>query len=400
MQPKVNNQIALLAPEYASSVDDILQNIDMSQALTTYTVESFETGVNIAIIPIHGYLAHRSNFHINGYYTGYDFINAAIDAAEADDTIDGVVFDIQSGGGMVNGAFESSDRIKAMTKPNIAIVDASAYSAAYLLASAANMITVPKAGGVGSIGVVTMHVNMSKAYEDAGYEVKMLYSGEFKVDGNPFEALSEAAQKRIEGRLDKSYNLFVDAVADGRNIEASVVRDTKAGLYDADSAVEVGLVDMVMAPVEAYAMFADKLLNDNNGGIGMSANTQKQEDKASTPEGATVEVVVDATAMKQEGAVNERNRIKAIMGSDEANDRSTLAAHLAYDTDMSVEAAIGILGNSATETVKAEDDSQGFGAAMDATGNPNIEAEDSAGDTGMSDSDSILADLNTATGVK
>lgn len=40
-----------------------------------------------------------------------------------------------------------------------------------------------------------------------------------------------------------------------------------------------------------------------------------------------------------EGATAERVRVKGIMGGDNAKGRESLAAHFAYDTDMSVEAA-------------------------------------------------------------
>jgi hypothetical protein len=45
------------------------------------------------------------------------------------------------------------------------------------------------------------------------------------------------------------------------------------------------------------------------------------------------------TLMSTEGATAERTRIKGIMGGDSAKGRESLAAHFAYDTDMSVEAA-------------------------------------------------------------
>jgi ClpP class serine protease len=43
-------------------------------------------------------------------------------------------------------------------KPIHAILTENAYSAAYAIASAADRISVPRTGGVGSVGVITMHL--------------------------------------------------------------------------------------------------------------------------------------------------------------------------------------------------------------------------------------------------
>jgi hypothetical protein len=48
----------------------------------------------------------------------------------------------------------------------------------------------------------------------------------------------------------------------------------------------------------------------------------------------------------KEGATAERARIKAIVSSDPAKNRQALAHSLAFNTDLSVEAAIAVLGDS------------------------------------------------------
>jgi signal peptide peptidase SppA len=404
--------VLLIDPAHAIEIGNQISHVDAANMVESYTVKTMNGSANIAVIPIHGYLAHRSMGHYPGYYTGYGFIDNAVTEAENDPNIDGVIFDINSGGGMVSGAFESAALIRNMKKPNVSIVDDSAYSAAYLLASATGHIFVAKTGGVGSIGVVTMHVDMSKAVEEAGYKITMLFAGDHKVDGNPYEALGADVKQRIESKLDVSYNLFVDAVATGRNLDTMAIKNTEAATFQGDGALEVGLVDTVMSPLEAYTVFAEELSKGTYGGINM-AQEQTQVDasnQALNPQGVTTPVVastqeaavtVDAVAMKQEGAVAERTRIQGITTATESEGRKELASHLAYDTAMSVEDAIGIMAKSAKEPT-VEGSSNHFDTAMNGE-NPGIEASDSDSDTGateMSAAEQITADLNRATGIK
>lgn len=367
-----------------------------SVALRVYTGDSvlaegrpYRLKGDVAIIPVHGYLGHRSSMHIPGLFTGYDYITSLVETALADDSVAGIALDVNSPGGMVSGAFEAADVIKAAIeqKPVWAIVDSSSYSAAYLISSGATKIVAPKAGGVGSIGVVTMHVDVSKLYESWGIKVTMLYAGEYKADGNPFEELSDEVKTRIEARLEQAYNLFVDAVAVGRNIEPDVVKGTKAGTYQGDSAKDIGLIDAVMSPASAYAAFAN--LDTKIGGHNMS----KIEEKQATD--AKVVDAVDETALKNEGATTERERIRGIVGSDEAKGRSGLAEHLAYETDMSVADAEKLMAASSKSEDKID---KSFIDAMNDSDHPEVGAEEQSSEDEASEVDTIVANWHGMSG--
>jgi signal peptide peptidase SppA len=352
---------------------------------------SYRMRGNIAVIPVHGYLAHRDEGHIPGMYTGYDYITNLVDAALADDDVHGIVLDVDSPGGMVNGAFEASDAIRAAAqiKPVRAIVDASAYSAAYLLASAATDIVVPRTGGVGSIGVVTMHVDMSKYLEDQGFKVTMLYAGDQKVDGNPYEPLTADVKSRIESRLNQSYNLFVNTVADNRGMETDAVVSTQAGVFQGEAGKQIGLVDAVMPPSAAFTAFAQELVKRT--GVNMS-NENKSVEMAASEQ--TVDAAVEAKA-------SERQRISAILGSDEAKGREAMANHLAFSTDMNVDAAIGMLKVAPKqEAPKASTEAAGtsFVDVMNNTEHPAVGSDDMAESGELDVVASIVSDYKRFTG--
>jgi ClpP class serine protease len=86
-------------------------------------------------------------------------------------------------GGEVSGCFDLVDAIYAIRgkKPIWGILNEYAYSAGYAIASACDYVTVPRTGGVGSIGVITMHVDMSKAIDSAGLKSPLSITENIKL---------------------------------------------------------------------------------------------------------------------------------------------------------------------------------------------------------------------------
>jgi len=327
---------------------------------------AFASGM--AIIPVHGTLINRFN-GTWGFVTGYDYIRGAFDAALADPAVQGIMLDVDSYGGEVHGCFELSDHIHAMRgkKPVRAMVNANCYSAAYATASAADNITVTPSGGAGSIGVVTMHVDYSKALEEAGISVSFIYAGKHKVDGNPYEPLPDGVRADIQTRIDATYQKFVATVARNRGIGEAAVRATEARCYTADDAKAKGLIDAVAPPKAAFAGFANELSGSPSQEFDEMSTTENKQTATAADESAavtspTVEAAapaVEAAAPAAEAAApaagpSEKDRIKAILSCDEAKDRADLANHIALNTDLSVEDAKGILAASPAAGAAAE----------------------------------------------
>ncbi|MEX3635964.1 S49 family peptidase [Paraburkholderia sp. BR14320] len=216
----------------------------------------------VAIVPILGTLVQKSGYlHPFSGLTGYDGIRANLSLALDDDSVRGILLDIDSNGGEVSGLFDLVDAIYHARgrKPIVASLSEVAYSAAYALASAADFIAVPRTGGTGSVGVVCAHVDFSKALSNEGVAVTLIHYGARKVDGNEFNPLSKEARTRIQASVDEMGELFVNTVARNRNMTPAAVRDTEAGLFCGAAGVEVGFADAVMAPDEAFRSLLDEL---------------------------------------------------------------------------------------------------------------------------------------------
>jgi signal peptide peptidase SppA len=217
-------------------------------------VYSVEEG--IAIIPVEGTLVQKLGFlqPFSGM-TGYDGLRECFLDALQDPDIRAIVLQIDSPGGEVPGSFTLADTIYAArgTKPIWAILDEGAYSAAYLLASAADRIVAPCTGGAGSIGVIAMFADLSVALSNAGIRINIIQFGARKSDGNDFEPLPRDARANFQAQIDALGEMFVETVARNRGITANAVRDTEAATFLAADAEKLGLVDAVMSPDAAFA---------------------------------------------------------------------------------------------------------------------------------------------------
>lgn len=216
----------------------------------------------VAVIEVRGTLVQRNgNLKPFSGMTGYDGLREQLDRALHDPSIEAVVFDIDSPGGEVAGCFDLVDAIyeARAIKPLWAVLDESAYSAAYAIASACSTITIPRTGGAGSIGVITMHADFSRAIANAGVNVSVITHGASKADGMPELPLSPGGRARIQSDIDALGALFIDTVARNRSLAPGKVRDLQAGTFLGAQAVELGLADNLAPPDQALGALLDDL---------------------------------------------------------------------------------------------------------------------------------------------
>ena len=216
---------------------------------------AYDVVQGVALIQIEGTLvAKLGTARPSCGMTGYDGIRTNLLEAVSDRMVKAIVLDIDSPGGEVAGCFDLVDLIAHIRqiKPVYAILTEVAYSAAYAIASACTKIFQPRTGGAGSIGVVTMHVDMSQALSKDGLTVTFIQFGAKKTDGNPYQQLSAPAAERIQAEIDRLGLIFVETVAKNRGLDANAVRDQQATTFHGQDAVTAGLVDQISAPDAAF----------------------------------------------------------------------------------------------------------------------------------------------------
>lgn len=342
----------------------------------------------VAVIPIHGMLINRFGGSW-GWVTGYQYISKMSMMADADPDVQLIVYDINSGGGEVSGCAEAGAIIAAMETPTMGIIDSRCYSAAYWLGSQVDKLVSTPSGGAGSVGAMTMHIDVSELMDSIGMKVTLMYAGKHKVDGNQFEKLGADVKEKTEARLEEIRQDFAETVAEGRGITLESVLATEADCYTAEQAVELKLIDAISDPsaeiLTAMSRMADGYdpfdENDDEEDDMSTAVNKNPNPKAETQ----AEAPVDAKTIELES----RARMKAINTHANASAQSDLASFLAYDTDLSSEMCCAILDKvtapaapapvEKAETdptkngTKAENDgTKTFAEAMDTTKNPEI----------------------------
>lgn len=214
----------------------------------------------IAHIEIEGSLVNKGRWIGKSCgMTSYEAIGVQVSDCANDDSIKGVLFEVDSPGGEVDGAFDIAEQIFELSqiKPTIAVLTDHACSAGYLLAAAARQIIIPSTGYCGSIGVISMHVDVSAWLAKEGLKVTILKAGEHKADRNQFEALPEEVLQRELLELEELRLQFAETVARFRvgrlTVEAALA--TEAGVYRGEKAVAAGLADAVERPSQVLAAF-------------------------------------------------------------------------------------------------------------------------------------------------
>ena len=359
----------------------------------------YEVRARSAVIAVTGSLVNRGSWiDADSGLMSYDAIARALAAALDDPEIEQIILDVDSPGGEAGGVAQLAGTIRAVNaqKPVTAVVNDTAASAAYWLASAAGRIVISPTSALGSVGVVWAHVDNARALEKEGRRVTLIHAGAFKTDGNPYGPLPEEARARIQGEIDALYDVFVAAVARNRGLDEADVRATEAGIFIGRAAIDAGFADAigsldevigdVAAPAPGGALQGPGLA----GRKGEMMSKPQESNKAPVPaasKAAPETAKTDKTAIPQtldqtlaqaraRAAEEARARIAAILEAKEARGRDHLARELAFGTDLSAEAAVRILA-AAAKDAPGKSASLDLAQAIARTGLDNaVEADD------------------------
>jgi len=207
-------------------------------------------GGAVAVIPIYGVIAPRANMMTDfSGGTTFEALTTQLHEALANKTIKTIVFDVDSPGGNVAGATEFAREVmRARTKkPIIAQAQYLMASAAYWVMACATEIVAAPSAKIGSVGVYSIHEDLSKMLEMEGIKITYISAGKYKVDGNETEPLSKEALARIQAKVDDPYARFKTDVSKGRGVPLADV-DAGYGEGDtvsADEALRLGMIDRI-----------------------------------------------------------------------------------------------------------------------------------------------------------
>lgn len=217
------------------------------------------TGVGgVAVIPMRGVIGPRMNLlsEMSGG-TSFESLTQAVNAAAADKDIETIVLDIDSPGGSVAGATEFAHTLMAIRakKTVIAHGNFNIASAAYWAASAATKIYAAPSALVGSIGVLAMHTEVSKALAQLGITRTYIAAGKYKAELSDIAPLTDEARDYLQTGVNKAYDRFIGDVAKGRGVPVTAVRTHygQGRMVDAYEALDLGMIDAVATMADTLA---------------------------------------------------------------------------------------------------------------------------------------------------
>lgn len=259
----IRNQPWAIMPENINALVERMRTIAPAAVLPRRPASQAtwgSSGSRIAVVPLLGMLSQRNNPTDFVGDTSLEAFGAVLNQLLKDSSISSIVLDVDSPGGSVYGVDELAARIFAARgqKRIVAIANSLAASAAYWIATAADELSCTPSGQVGSIGIVAMHEDWSRAEEAAGLHITHVSAGKYKTEGNEHEPLDDTARAALQDRVSTYHRMFVRTVARNRGSSFAGVHDGfgEGRTVGAADALKMGMVDRVETMDELLARIA------------------------------------------------------------------------------------------------------------------------------------------------
>ena len=167
---------------------------------------------------------------------------------EDSNSVRAILLNIDSPGGGVAVSQEIYSEIKRLRERDhkivVAYMSSVGASGAYYAACGADKIIANPGSVVGSIGVIAEWVNYGDLLAWAKLKSVVLKTGEFKDAGSPSRALTDRERAYFQALIDDMYGQFIQAVADGRKLDAQEVKSLADGrVFSGRDARERKLID-------------------------------------------------------------------------------------------------------------------------------------------------------------
>lgn len=220
----------------------------------------------VAVLPLFGTMYQHGGLEME--YSGgtsTERFGAQFSALDANPAVKTIIIHAHSPGGQIWGTQETSDLIHAARQRGdtriVTAVNSMAASAALWVGTSAHEVYVTPGGTMGSVGVLMMHVDVSKAEEKRGIKTTLVATSDKKIAGHQFAALGEETAAEWLAECQKSLNVFVGALARNRGVSAAKVESDfgQGGMLRAQDAVDAKMADGVATLRDVLSAEMDKL---------------------------------------------------------------------------------------------------------------------------------------------
>ena len=179
---------------------------------------------NTALIPVKGSISTTgsSDLWSKGSVKSESVVKW-IHEAEKDDKIKAILLDIDSPGGTPVGSVEIAEAVRNAKKPTVAVIHEMGTSGAYWVASAADTIFANRLSTIGSIGVRSSYLEFAGLMDGYNVTYRRLIAGEYKDIMSPYKKMTLDEQRKVQERLDRLHEIFINSVAQNRGLDVEHV---------------------------------------------------------------------------------------------------------------------------------------------------------------------------------
>ncbi len=222
-----------------------LNELSVASYSRTLTMKSADTKDRIALVYAQGTILYGEG---SPTIMGQTTMNRALISAREDKTVKAVVLRINSPGGsaLTSDLIWREVKKTASVKPVVVSISDIAASGGYYIATPATYIIADRSAITGSIGVFGTLPNASALAKEWGINSYSVGTHERSVTYSVLQPLSESFRAELQDGVERTYDLFIDRVAEGRSMTAAEVDAIAQGrVWSAEDALEIGLIDEI-----------------------------------------------------------------------------------------------------------------------------------------------------------
>ncbi|TDT71826.1 protease-4 [Hypnocyclicus thermotrophus] len=217
----------------------------------------------IAIIYADGNIDFETSYSNMNSIT-YSQMEEELKLAEEDKNIKGIVFRVNSPGGLALIAELITERYNNTNKPIYVSIGRVAASGGYYISTVGKKIFINNSSITGSIGVVTRIFNVNELYDKLGIRLEEIKKGKYSDLYSLNNKLTEEERRIIIENQKNTYKEFKNRVEKSRKIDSESLEKIAQGkIWIGKEAVENGLVDGIATLNGTIKIMAKDLGLDN-----------------------------------------------------------------------------------------------------------------------------------------
>lgn len=195
---------------------------------------------------------------LSGMILDHTEVTTKLQQLNDDESIKGILLNVNSPGGMVPPSIEIAQAIKRIEKPVIAYASGTMASGSYYSSIYADMIIANPGSLIGSIGVIFDGMNVGELMDKVGVAPQTIKAGKYKEVGTPKRKWSEYERQELQQVADDVYEMFITDVAGARGLDVDNHQAyADAHIFTPKRALEQGLIDKIATMYDAKKTLED-----------------------------------------------------------------------------------------------------------------------------------------------